>query len=103
MLAFGPFCCAKLLNRNIARAKKFAFRKSASSICHLCHWGLSCPVGYVERGGLFGFTFDLLWGLVSQSMIINLTLFPDLVPVMVKFNKNQGPEKLTLHFSKRRN
>ena len=60
--------------------------------------GLSCPVGFLERGGCF--QFDLLWGLVSQSMIINLTLFPDLVPVMVKFNNNQGPEKLTLHFSK---
>ena len=55
ILAFGPFCCAKHLNRNIGRAKKFAFRKSASSICHLCHWGLSCPVGYVERGGCLVF------------------------------------------------
>ena len=29
LFVFGPFVCAKLLNRNIGCAKKIAFRKSA--------------------------------------------------------------------------
>ena len=76
-----------------------------SNVSSLPTWVLSCPEGYVLRCKAQQIrelsTARLAIGQaisirapIGKSMIIYKTCFPNLVPVMLKYNPNQGPQKL---------